>query len=146
MLWMGWIMIVLGLYGPPLVVLWPPGLILVIAAYRQRKPTCGACKGRKLIPTSTPQGQELTNGASKSARILLAVEEELDSGLPIHMVIQKLITRGVEEEAASQIAIAAAGDNIQECDKCQLFYCETVKRCLSCGGVLRPYHRRETAV
>ena len=58
-LWMGWIMIPLGCWGPPLVFLWPPGLILVIMGYRQRKPTCASCKSRKLIPTSTPMGAEL---------------------------------------------------------------------------------------
>ena len=59
MLWMGWIMIVLGLYGPPLVFLWPPGLILVIMAYRQRKPTCTACGNRTLVPTNAPTGARL---------------------------------------------------------------------------------------
>ena len=59
MLWMGWIMIGLGMFGPPLVFLWPPGLVLVIMAYRQRKPTCAACKSRNLIPTNTPLGAEL---------------------------------------------------------------------------------------
>ena len=52
-------MIVLGLFGPPLVFLWPPGLVLVIMGYRQRKPTCSACKSRNLIPANTPAGREL---------------------------------------------------------------------------------------
>lgn len=60
MLWMGWVMIVLSIFGPPLVFLLPPGVVLVVMAYRQRKPTCVACKSRNLIPTSTPMGGELT--------------------------------------------------------------------------------------
>lgn len=62
MLWMGSVMVVLGLFGPPLVFLWPPGLVLVIMAYRQRKPTCPACRSRRLIPVNTPLGRELTGG------------------------------------------------------------------------------------
>jgi hypothetical protein len=65
MLWMGWIMIVLGLSGPPFVFLWPPGLVLVIMAYRQRKPTCEACKSRQLVPANTPLGQQLFPEASR---------------------------------------------------------------------------------
>ena len=65
MLWMGWIMIGLGLFGQPLIFLWPPGLILVIVAYRQRKPTCAVCRSRNLIPTISPGGQELTKKTPK---------------------------------------------------------------------------------
>ncbi len=47
---MGWIMIALGMVGPPLVFLWPPGAILVFMAYRQRKPNCRSCNSRHMIP------------------------------------------------------------------------------------------------
>lgn len=60
MIWMGWVMIGLSLFGPPLVFLLPFGLPLVVIGYRQRKPTCAECKCRNLIPTSTPRGTELT--------------------------------------------------------------------------------------
>lgn len=59
MIWMGGIMIACMVIGLPFSVLWVPGLILVIMAYRQRKPTCSACKGRRMIPANTPRGQEL---------------------------------------------------------------------------------------
>jgi len=64
MLWMGWTMILLGLWGPPLVFLWPPGLVLVIMAYRQRKPSCRSCHSRDLIPIDTPAGRELVRQQS----------------------------------------------------------------------------------
>jgi zinc-ribbon family len=75
---------------------------------------------------------------SKYERIIMAVRTELDSGLPIHMVIQKLLSHGVQEEAAKQIALVAA-ENIQVCSKCDLYYRETVKKCLNCGGALGPF-------
>jgi len=69
MLWMGWIMIVLGLFGPPLVFLWPPGAILVFIAYRQRKPTCPGCQFRDLIPLDSPGGRQMADSVrAKSAR------------------------------------------------------------------------------
>lgn len=60
MLWMGWVMAILSLFGPPLVFLLPFGVILIVMAYRQRKPTCSACKSRSMIPVDTPRGAELT--------------------------------------------------------------------------------------
>jgi hypothetical protein len=93
---------------------------------------CKTChqKFKPAVLTYTPP--------SKGERIILAIRAELDSGLPIHMVIQKLITNGAEETAAKQTAIVAAGDNIQTCSKCSLQYRETVKKCLNCGGGLGP--------
>src|SRR5271157_4656853 len=76
---------------------------------------------------------------SKGERIIMAVRTELDSGLPIHMVIQKLLSHGVQEEAAKQVALIAAAENIQVCSKCDLHYRETVKKCFNCGGALGPF-------
>ncbi len=66
MLWMGWVMIACVIFGPPIAVLWLPGLILVIMAYRQRKPICSACKSRNLIPSNTPAGRELSPTSNKT--------------------------------------------------------------------------------
>ncbi|HXG11464.1 MAG TPA: zinc-ribbon domain-containing protein [Gemmataceae bacterium] len=76
---------------------------------------------------------------SKGERLIMALRAELDSGLPIHMVIQKLISHGVEEDTAKKTAIVAAGENIQVCCNCNLHYRETVKKCLNCGGPLGPF-------
>jgi Zn-dependent protease with chaperone function len=61
MLWTGGIMIVVGMCGPVVSLLWPPGLILVIIGYRRRKPKCLACAARNLIPRNSPKGRELTH-------------------------------------------------------------------------------------
>jgi len=76
---------------------------------------------------------------SKGERLIMVLRAELDSGLPIHMVLQKLISHGCEEEVAKHFVIVAAGENIQVCKKCGFYYRETVKNCLNCGGTLEPF-------
>jgi predicted RNA-binding Zn-ribbon protein involved in translation (DUF1610 family) len=73
---------------------------------------------------------------SPAERLLLAVRNELETGVPMHMVQQKLIANGIDQEAANKIVeIATAGAQVK-CSKCGFSYLGTVKLCANCGNNL----------
>lgn len=76
----------------------------------------------------------LTYKAPTAAEKLLHITlTELKSGLPFHMVQQKLIAGGVEPTAAIKVIEAAsAGTNIK-CPKCGFTYLTGIQLCTNCG-------------
>jgi hypothetical protein len=75
---------------------------------------------------------------SPAERLLLAVRSELETGIPIHMVRQKLVANGTDQETANKITDLAAGGVQVKCPKCGFSYLGTIKFCANCGSSLAP--------
>lgn len=73
---------------------------------------------------------------SPADKILLAVRSELETGVPLHMVQQKLIAYGASQETANEIVEIATGGVQVKCSKCGFSYLGTVKLCANCGNRL----------
>lgn len=74
--------------------------------------------------------------ASPAEKLLLAVRSQLESGLPLHMVQQKLIANGMEQEAANKVVETATSGAQVKCSKCGFVYLGTIKFCANCGNNL----------
>ena len=69
-------------------------------------------------------------------KLMRAVRGELENGLPLHMLQQKLIASGVEQATATQAIEAASAGAQVKCPKCGFTYYKTVKLCANCGTSL----------
>ena len=73
---------------------------------------------------------------SPAERLLVMVRKELETGTPIHMVQQKLIANGMDQESAKKLTdIATSGVQVK-CSKCGFAYLGTIKLCTNCGSSL----------
>lgn len=75
---------------------------------------------------------------SQAERLVVTMRAELESGMPLHMIRQKLTDMGFDAVAALQIVTAAAGDNSSTCPKCGFIYRYTITTCPNCGTRLHP--------
>ena len=73
---------------------------------------------------------------SPAERLLVTVRKELETGTPIHMVQQKLIANGVDQESAKKLTDLATGGVQVTCSKCGFTYLGTIKLCTNCGSSL----------
>ena len=73
---------------------------------------------------------------SPAERLLFAVRKDLENGIPIHMVQQKLIANGTDQETAQKMIDAATGGNQVKCSKCGFTYLRTINLCANCGNRL----------
>jgi hypothetical protein len=67
---------------------------------------------------------------------LRAMRKEMENGMPLHMIQQKLIASGIEQEAANELIEAVTGGAQVKCPKCGFTYLGTVKFCANCGNNL----------
>lgn len=83
MLWLGWAMIGCGLLFLTLAVLWIPGIVLLVWAYRMRKPKCPGCQSKKsLLLADSPAGQMLALERERKLMDLAASAKKRDAALP----------------------------------------------------------------
>lgn len=75
---------------------------------------------------------------SAAERLVHTADVYLNEGLPMHMVMQKLIALGADQKVAQQACLAASGDLVHQCDDCKYAFKNTTKSCLNCGKSLRP--------
>jgi len=75
---------------------------------------------------------------SPAERLLVTVRKELETGTPIHMVQQKLMANGVDQESAKKLTDLATGGVQVTCSKCGFSYLGTTKLCTNCGSSLTP--------
>lgn len=83
---------------------------------------------------------------SASERLVHTADVYLNEGLPMHMVMQKLIALGADQPVAQQACLAASGDLVHQCDDCKFAFKNTIKNCLNCGKILRPLNARATHI
>lgn len=67
------------------------------------------------------------------AQFLTKLEEELEAGLPIHVVIDGLVKAGFQEREAYQALFAATKGRIKQCKRCHMVYSGALNYCSSCG-------------
>jgi predicted RNA-binding Zn-ribbon protein involved in translation (DUF1610 family) len=75
---------------------------------------------------------------STAERMLLAIKQEIESGLPLHMARQRLVDAGITPEDAEKVVKAAVGENPHTCPSCGFIYKNTVITCSNCGTKLTP--------
>jgi predicted RNA-binding Zn-ribbon protein involved in translation (DUF1610 family) len=73
---------------------------------------------------------------SPAERLLSTARNDLETGTPVHMVQQKLIANGADQEAAKKITDTATGGNQVKCSKCGFSYLGTINLCANCGNSL----------
>jgi len=95
---------------------------------------CGGCRGEFSM--------EVLNyrPPSPGEQMILKLRGELDSGMPLHMVQQKLLSGGMAADHAKQFLTEAAGLPLGRCPKCNFYYRGTVQACTGCGGALTAYN------
>jgi len=71
-----------------------------------------------------------------SERLTQEIRKELQSGMPLHMMVEKLIARQMDRTTADAYVHQAAENKTVTCSKCKFVYLLGVDRCLNCGSVL----------
>ena len=74
---------------------------------------------------------------TEAERFMAALKAELNSGTPLHMARQKLVSSGMDGEKAQQVVLMAAGANPKTCPTCNFIYANTVVTCSNCGTRLQ---------
>jgi hypothetical protein len=92
---------------------------------------CGACGGEFSM--------EVLN-ISAGDIMVHKLRAELDSGMPLHMVQQKLLSSGTAADQAKTLITQAAELPLSRCPKCNYYYRRTVQACTGCGGGLTAYN------
>lgn len=73
---------------------------------------------------------------SAAERLMIAIRDELESGMPLHMLEKKLVASGFPEPDASELVqIATNGDQVV-CRRCGFEYLGKIQTCANCGNGL----------
>lgn len=64
------------------------------------------------------------------------VEQELKSGTPISMMINKLKTQGLDQQQATRLVDQVVSGNIVTCQHCKMEFLKGVEKCSLCEGKL----------
>lgn len=91
---------------------------------------CGSCGGQYEMDVLNYRPP------SQGERMALSLRTDLDSGLPLHMAQQKMISAGLDKETAQKMVEFAAEKPYSYCGKCNFYFRQTVRACTSCGGQL----------
>jgi hypothetical protein len=75
-------------------------------------------------------------GPSASERLVQDIRKELQTGMPLHMMVEKLVNQKMDRNTAElYVKQAAAGETVT-CAQCKFVYLHGVERCLNCGSTL----------
>lgn len=66
-------------------------------------------------------------------KLVVEMRADLDAGMPVHMVQQKLANRSYPVETASAVMEKAVGLSQRTCRQCGFIYRRTVTQCTNCG-------------
>jgi len=72
----------------------------------------------------------------QAAEAVKLLSDQLESGLPLHLVASSLKSAGIDEKAAAAALYAATGGGIKTCQNCGLAYTATLQYCSACGQAL----------
>ncbi len=75
-------------------------------------------------------------GLSATERLEQEIRKELQSGMPLHMMVEKLISQHMDRTTADLYVKRAAGGQTVTCTQCKFDYLHGVERCLNCGSEL----------
>ena len=68
--------------------------------------------------------------------ILKSIQKQLNSGLPVNIIYQKMIDEGVSEDIANNVIATATQGKLKLCRNCNLVYSDSLSFCASCGKQL----------
>jgi predicted RNA-binding Zn-ribbon protein involved in translation (DUF1610 family) len=94
--------------------------------------TCGF-----IYPPEALEGQHTFWGE----RTTLTIRTNLESGMPIHMMMRKLVGDGFNAELAFHNVWAVMGETAKTCPSCRFTYHRSVERCANCGLALETVRR-----
>lgn len=66
-------------------------------------------------------------------QIIRTISTYLDKGQPIHLVIEQLISKGLEKENAAKLVFIALDGSYVECTYCGSFFSTKIEFCSLCG-------------
>lgn len=69
------------------------------------------------------------------------IRTNLESGMPIHMMMRKLAGDGFHPQLAFHNVWAVMGENAKTCPQCGFTYHRSISRCSNCGSTLAPILR-----
>ena len=75
---------------------------------------------------------------TEEEKLHYAILNELNSGIPAHMLIRKLEDKYGDHNLATRYVYNLLGSRPMQCPNCQYLYHETIARCLNCGQPLNP--------
>lgn len=75
---------------------------------------------------------------SPAERLIYTVRKELEAGIPIHMIQQKLIASRANQEIAKKVIDIATGGIQVKCPKCGFSYLSNIRLCTNCRNNLPP--------
>jgi hypothetical protein len=67
---------------------------------------------------------------------LVKIQEQLDSGLPVHIIYEGLIKEGASEDVANNVIAIATKGKFKVCNECKLIYSAALSFCSNCGKKL----------
>ncbi len=73
---------------------------------------------------------------SASERLEQEIRQELQSGMPLHMMVEKLIAQKMDRTTAELYVKRASEGETKTCTQCSFVYLHGVERCLNCGTSL----------
>ncbi len=71
----------------------------------------------------------------------LTIRSTLESGMPIHMMMRKLVGDGFNGEVAFHNIWAVMGEQVKTCPSCGYTYHRSIQVCSNCGAPLVPSTR-----
>jgi hypothetical protein len=75
---------------------------------------------------------------SPAQQFLLVLKQELEVGMPLHMLEKKLMASNLSEVEAKQLIENVTAGNQTTCQNCGFKYLGTIKLCSNCGNALTP--------
>ena len=89
--------------------------------------TCGFIFPPEVLDGRNPMWGEQTT---------LTIRSNLESGMPVHMMMRKLVGDGFNSELAFHNLWAVMGEVVKTCPACHYTYHKSIQRCSNCGSHL----------
>ncbi len=93
---------------------------------------CQTC----LIPFETTVLNYDHSAADHAQKLLKAIQEEIEAGVPLQAIYNGLLREGADKETVNMIIAMATGGKMKLCKSCELVYAATLNFCSNCGKAL----------
>jgi len=74
--------------------------------------------------------------AENAQKLLSAIQDEIEAGLPLQMIYNGLIEEGADKDTSNTIIAMATKGKMKVCKSCELIYAATLNYCSACGNAL----------
>ena len=76
--------------------------------------------------------------AENVQKLLKAIEEEINAGLPIQFIYNNLLESGADKDSVNMVISMATKGKMKTCKSCELIYSASLNYCSVCGKSLLP--------